>query len=43
MTVFPKHVTLPNNNNEANDIAGLESIHNAFDVTVSLIQDISKI
>ena len=43
LMVFPKHVTLLNNNNEGKGTAGLESIQNPFKVTVYLIQDIREI
>ena len=43
MTVFPKHVTPPNNDNKGKGIAGLESIHNPFKVTLYPIQNTREI
>ena len=43
MTVFPKHVTPPNNDNKVKGIVVIESIQNPFKVTLYPIQDIREI
>ena len=43
LTVHPKHVTLPNNENVIKCIAGMESIENPFNVNLSLIINIREV